>query len=67
VIPPRSFPSQTLRLLEFVGRNPVKIHAELPSSLANRMRLENMKLDMLLSNPKVDLTILEYAVKLELS
>ena len=59
MIPPRDFPPGVLKLIEFQGKEPVKIHAELSSSTQNRRRIQQMRNDMIMVNPKLDLQIRE--------
>lgn len=57
--PPRLFPQGNLKLIEMDGKDIVTVHADLPSNGSNRSRIQNMRLDMLMINPKLDLRIVE--------
>lgn len=57
--PPRNFPAGNLKLVEMNGKELVKVHADLPSSTKNRNLIQNMRLDLLMINPKLDLQIRE--------
>jgi hypothetical protein len=59
VIPPRNFPPGVLKLIEYVGKEPVKVHAELPTSTRNRIRIQQMRNDLLMVDSKLDLQIRE--------
>ena len=59
MIPPRNFPAGTLKLVEFDGDKVSKIHAELNSSMGNRRRIHLMRDDLLMSNPRLNLQIVE--------
>ena len=59
MIPPRSFPPGVLKLVEMDGSNVVQVHAELSSSSRDRQRIQNMRNDMLMVNPKLNLQIRE--------
>lgn len=57
--PSRNFPEGNLKLVEMKDRETVAIHAELPSTSKNRIRIHNMRNDMLMLNPKLDLRVVE--------
>ena len=57
--PPKIFPEGNLKLVEMDGKTVVTVHAELPSNGSNRSRIQNMRLNMLMFNPKLDLRIVE--------
>jgi len=57
--PPRNFPHGTLKLVEMNDKEIVKTHAELTSSTKNRSRIQNMRNDLLMINPTLDLQIRE--------
>lgn len=59
MIPPRNFPPGVLKLVEVEGNSIVRVHAELSSSNSNRQRIQNMRNDMLMINPKLNLQIRE--------
>jgi hypothetical protein len=59
MIPPRNFPPGVLKLVEIEGNQIVKIHAEWPSTSRYRSKLQNMRNDLLMINPKLDLQIIE--------
>lgn len=59
MIPPRSFPPGNLKLVEVEGNTITKIHAELSNSNVNRHRIQNMRNDLLMINPKLNLQIRE--------
>lgn len=59
MIPPRSFPPGILKLIEFNGKVKVRIVAELPSSTKNRLKIQEMRNDLLMSNPRMNLQIVE--------
>jgi hypothetical protein len=59
MIPPRNFPPGTLKLVEIDGNHIVKTHAEWPSTSRYRSKLQNMRNDLLMMNPKLDLQIIE--------
>lgn len=59
MIPPRNFPQGVLKLIEFNGNTPVKTLVELPSSAKNRLRIQQMRNDFLMANPKLNLQIRE--------
>lgn len=59
MIPPRSFPPGTLKLVEYKDGEQPKVHAELPTSTRNRMRIQQMRNDLLMVDSKMDLQIRE--------
>lgn len=59
MIPPRSFPPGILKLVEYEGKNPVRTIAELNSTTRNRLKIQQMRNDMLMVNPKLNLQIRE--------
>ena len=59
MIPPRNFPPGLLKLVELNGKEIVKVHAEFPSTARYREKIQNMRNDLLMANPKLDLQIRE--------
>lgn len=59
MIPPRNFPPGVLKLVEMEDRDIVKVHAEFPSTSRYREKIQNLRNDMLMVNPKLDLQIRE--------
>jgi hypothetical protein len=59
MIPPRNFPSGTLKLIEFDEDKVSKVHAELSSSMGDRRRIHQIRDDLLMSNPRLKLQIIE--------
>lgn len=59
MIPPRSFPSGTLKLEELENNQVVKVHAEMKNTMNNRDRLQKMRNDLLMVDPKLNLQIRE--------
>lgn len=59
MIPPRNFPKGVLKLVEYNGNTPIRVLSELPSSSKNRLRMQQMRNDLLMANPKLDLHIRE--------
>jgi hypothetical protein len=59
MIPPRNFPSGILKLVEYDGNNPVRTIAELSSSSKNRLKMQQMRNDLLMASPKLNLQIRE--------
>lgn len=59
MIPPRNFPPGVLKLVEMNGKSILKVHAELSSSNSNRQRIQNMRNDMLMIHPNLNLQIQE--------
>lgn len=59
MIPPRDFPPGVLKLVEIEGNEVVKLHAEWPSTSRYREKLQNLRNDLLMMNPKLDLQIRE--------
>lgn len=59
MLAPRNFPPGTLKLIEYDGNTPVKTITELPSSTKNRLRIQQMRNDLLMANPKLNLQIRE--------
>jgi hypothetical protein len=59
MIPPRNFPPGILKLVEMDGNRVVKVYAELSSSNSNRQRIQNMRNDLLMIHPKLNLQIRE--------
>lgn len=56
MIPPRFIPSGVLQLIEIEGDEKVLLH-ELPMSPKNRDRINQMRTDMLMINPKRNLAV----------
>jgi putative hemolysin len=56
VIPPRFVPKGILQLIEITGEEKILLH-ELPMSPKNRDRINQMRTDMLMVNPKRDLAV----------
>jgi hypothetical protein len=59
MIPPRNFPVGSLKLLEMDGKNVVRVHAEFPSTSKYRDKIHNLRNDLLMVNPRLDLKIVE--------
>lgn len=59
MIPPRLFPPGILKLVEMQEGKPFKVLAELPTTNRNRARLQQMRNDLLMTNPKLDLRLSE--------
>jgi hypothetical protein len=59
MIPPRNFPAGTLKLVELDGNRVSRVHAELTSSMGNRRRIHLLRDDLLISNPRLNLQIVE--------
>ena len=59
MIPPRNFPPGLLQLVELNGKEIVKVHVEFPSTSRYREKIQNMRNDLLMMNPKLDLQIRE--------
>lgn len=59
MIPPRNFPPGVLKLIEYKGSEAVSTIAELPTSAKNRLKIQAMRNDMLMVNPKLNLQIRE--------
>lgn len=59
MIPPRNFPPGVLKLVELEAGKIVRTHAELPTSSKNRMRIQQMRNDLLMTNSRLDLQIRE--------
>jgi hypothetical protein len=59
MISPRNFPPGVLKLVEIEDNQVVKTHAEWPSTSRYRSKLQNMRNDLLMINPKLDLQIIE--------
>ena len=61
MIPSISFPEGNLKLVEFDPSNKrvIQIIEELPTSSGNRLRLQNLKNDLLMVNHKANLHIVE--------
>lgn len=57
--PPTSFPEGTLKLVEMDGPSVSIVHAELPTSSRNRMKIQEMARDLMMLNTKQDLRIVE--------
>lgn len=56
MIPPRFVPKGILQLIEITGEEKILLH-ELPMSPKNRDRINQMRTDMLMVNPKRDLAV----------
>jgi hypothetical protein len=56
VIPPKFVPKGILQLIEITGEEKILLH-ELPMSPKNRDRINQMRTDMLMINPKRDLAV----------
>lgn len=56
MIPPRSVPEGILQLIEIDGDEKILLH-ELPMSSRNRDRINQMRTDMLMINPKRNLAV----------
>lgn len=59
MIPPRNFPPGVVKLIEFEGNTPIRTVAELETTVRNRLRIQQMRNDMLMVNPKLNLQIRE--------
>ena len=59
MIPPRNFPPGLLKLVELNGKEIVRVHAEFPSTARYREKIQSLRNDMLMVNPKLDLQIRE--------
>lgn len=59
MIPPRNFPEGNLKLIEYEGDEVIRIHAEYPSTNRYRDKVQNLRNDLLMVNPKLDLRIVE--------
>lgn len=59
MMPPRNFPPGVLKLAEFEGTNLVRTVTEMPTTTRNRLRIQQMRNDMLMVNPKLNLQIIE--------
>jgi hypothetical protein len=59
MIPPRNFPESTLELVEMDGKTVVQHHAKLQATSKNRLRIQNMRNDLLMADPKLNLQIIE--------
>jgi hypothetical protein len=59
LIPSRNFPLGALKLVEFRDKSIVKVHVELSNSSSDRKRIQNLRNDLLMSNPRLDLQIIE--------
>ena len=59
MIPPRNFPESTLELVEMDGKTVVQHHAKLQATAKNRLRIQNMRNDLLMADPKLNLQIIE--------
>ena len=59
MIPPRNFPSGVLKLEECEENKVVFTHAEVQNTSRNRSRLQQMRNDMLMVNPRLNLRITE--------
>lgn len=59
MIPPRSFPRGTLTLAEMDGKTILTVHAKLSNSTQDKIRIQTMRNDLLMINPKLNLHILE--------
>lgn len=59
MIPRVSFPPGIIKLIEYKGKEQVRVVAELPTSTKNRFKIQQMRNDMLMVDPKLDLQIRE--------
>lgn len=59
MIPPRNFPESFLELVEMDGKTVIQHHAKLQATSRNRLRIQNMRNDLLMVNPKLNLQIVE--------
>lgn len=59
MIPPRTFPPGTLHLVEIEDKKVVRVHAEYPSTSRYRQKIQDLRNDLLMSNPRLDLQIRE--------
>lgn len=59
MIPPRNFPPGILKLVEYKNGEQFKVHAELSASTRNRLRIQQMRNDLLMVDSKMDLHIRE--------
>lgn len=59
MIPPRNFPPGSLKLVEYRNGEPHKVHAEMTTSTRNRLRIQQMRNDLLMVDSKMDLQIRE--------
>lgn len=59
MIPPRNFPKGVLKLEEIENNQVVLVHAEMSNTVNNRDRIQRMRNDLLMVNPKLDLRIKE--------
>ncbi len=59
MIPPRNFPPGILKLQEFDGKKLLRTVAELPATTKNRLRMQQMRNDMLMASPTLNLQIRE--------
>ena len=59
MLAPRNFPPGILKLVEYDGNTAVKTIIELPSSTKNRLRIQQMRNDLLIANPKLNLQVRE--------
>lgn len=57
--PPRNFPPGVLKLVEYNDKKVVRVITEMQSSTGNRTKMQQIRNDMLMSNPKLDLQIRE--------
>jgi hypothetical protein len=59
MLPPRNFPEGFIELVEMDGKEITERHAKLPTNTRNRMKIQNMRNDLLMVNPRLNLQILE--------
>lgn len=59
MIPPRNFPPGTLKLIEYNNKEVVRIVAEMPSNTGNLTKIQQMRNDMLMFDPSMNLQIRE--------
>jgi hypothetical protein len=59
MIPPRNFPVNYLTLVELEDNKIVKTHERLVSTNRNRDRLQKLRNDLLMVNPKLELQLRE--------
>lgn len=59
MIPPRNFPVNYLTLVELEDNKIVKTHERVVSTNRNRDRLQKLRNDLLMVNPKLELQLRE--------
>lgn len=59
MLAPRNFPPGVLKLVEYDGNTPVRTIAEFNTTTKNRLKIQQMRNDMLMVNPKLNLQIRE--------